>query len=299
MPSRYSPRKVRAILKELSSGEDQKEICRRYGVSLTTLYRWGIQYGVLSRKKRLSRGTTIQPAGALSQLSFCADRLLSFEFPPVDAFDHEAEAADSIEVVNGGVQLYAFVALQHYRELLRALVLLLKARAHPGALVIVPSLFELAAQSYNVQRTLHRSLRVGNLQESWAKVKSLWSPNQHSWPELVREYTEYGGTSIPWRDYADSTEFSHPAPSTFATYCRANAAHICFIEWRELANGRIPLRSLVVATAAICERMHSLLNMANEKCVSAELKRLLVDFGNRGGLMGVGDSTTRGSGDSV
>lgn len=52
---RYSTEQIIGILKEAEAGRDRKELCRHYGISETTLYKWKAKFGGLnvSEAKRL------------------------------------------------------------------------------------------------------------------------------------------------------------------------------------------------------------------------------------------------------
>ncbi len=46
--SRYTPEQVIGILKESESGVATSELCRKYGVSEGTFYKWKAKYGGMS-----------------------------------------------------------------------------------------------------------------------------------------------------------------------------------------------------------------------------------------------------------
>ena len=54
---RYDEIQVHRILKEVEAGAKPSELCRKYGITPTTLYRWRSKYGdmELSDMKRLRR----------------------------------------------------------------------------------------------------------------------------------------------------------------------------------------------------------------------------------------------------
>jgi len=47
--SRFSEEQIRLAVQQAESGLDVTELCRKYGVSQTTFYRWRSKYGALSR----------------------------------------------------------------------------------------------------------------------------------------------------------------------------------------------------------------------------------------------------------
>lgn len=51
---RYTEEQILRILDELKAGKSTEELCRTYGVSQSTLYRWKSQYGEIDRDE-LSR----------------------------------------------------------------------------------------------------------------------------------------------------------------------------------------------------------------------------------------------------
>lgn len=53
--SRYSPEQITGILKEVDAGMAVAEVCRKYGISDATLYKWKNKYGGMtaSDAKRL------------------------------------------------------------------------------------------------------------------------------------------------------------------------------------------------------------------------------------------------------
>lgn len=53
--SRFSEEQIIAIIREYEAGAQVAELCRRHGVSSTTLYKWKAKYGGLtvSEAKRL------------------------------------------------------------------------------------------------------------------------------------------------------------------------------------------------------------------------------------------------------
>jgi putative transposase len=54
----FSDERIIAILREHDAGQQTRELCRRYGISSTTLYRWKAKFG----------GMTTSEAGRLRQL---------------------------------------------------------------------------------------------------------------------------------------------------------------------------------------------------------------------------------------
>lgn len=55
MKKRFSEEQINKILKENESGVATQDVCRKYGISLNTLYRWRSKYGgmELSDMKKL------------------------------------------------------------------------------------------------------------------------------------------------------------------------------------------------------------------------------------------------------
>lgn len=55
MKKRFSEEQINKILKENESGVSTQEVCRKYGISLNTFYRWRSKYGgmELSDMKKL------------------------------------------------------------------------------------------------------------------------------------------------------------------------------------------------------------------------------------------------------
>ena len=51
---RYSEEQIIRILDEVRSGKPVEEVCRTYGVAVSTLYRWKSRYGEMNRSE-LSR----------------------------------------------------------------------------------------------------------------------------------------------------------------------------------------------------------------------------------------------------
>ena len=49
--SRYTEEQIRLAVQQLEAGLDLTEICRKYGVSQATFYRWRQKYGALSRSE--------------------------------------------------------------------------------------------------------------------------------------------------------------------------------------------------------------------------------------------------------
>lgn len=45
MKKRFSEEQISKILKENESGVSTQDVCRKYGISLNTLYRWRSKYG--------------------------------------------------------------------------------------------------------------------------------------------------------------------------------------------------------------------------------------------------------------
>ena len=52
--SRFSERKIVAVLQEYDAGANVTELCRKHGISSTTLYKWKSRYGGMGRSE-LSR----------------------------------------------------------------------------------------------------------------------------------------------------------------------------------------------------------------------------------------------------
>ncbi|WBF95487.1 transposase [Leptospira kirschneri] len=55
MKKRFSEEQIHKVLKESKSGESTTEVCRKYGISGNTIYRWRMKYGgmELSDLKRM------------------------------------------------------------------------------------------------------------------------------------------------------------------------------------------------------------------------------------------------------
>lgn len=55
MKKRFSEEQINKILKENESGVSTQDVCRKYGISLNTFYRWRSKYGgmELSDMKKL------------------------------------------------------------------------------------------------------------------------------------------------------------------------------------------------------------------------------------------------------
>nr|WP_080634144.1 transposase [Leptospira kirschneri] len=55
MKKRFSEEQIHKVLKESESGESTPEVCRKYGISGNTIYRWRMKYGgmELSDLKRM------------------------------------------------------------------------------------------------------------------------------------------------------------------------------------------------------------------------------------------------------
>ncbi len=49
--SRFSEEQIRLAVRQAEAGVDVTEICRKYGVSGATFYRWRHKYGSLSRSE--------------------------------------------------------------------------------------------------------------------------------------------------------------------------------------------------------------------------------------------------------
>ncbi len=49
--SRFTEEQVRLAVQQAEAGLDLTEICRKYGVSQATFYRWRTKYGALSRSE--------------------------------------------------------------------------------------------------------------------------------------------------------------------------------------------------------------------------------------------------------
>lgn len=47
--SRFSEEQIRLAVEQAEAGLDATELCRKYGVSQATFYRWRSKYGALSR----------------------------------------------------------------------------------------------------------------------------------------------------------------------------------------------------------------------------------------------------------
>ncbi len=47
--SRFTEEQIRLAVQQAEAGLDATELCRKYGVSQATLYRWRSKYGSLSR----------------------------------------------------------------------------------------------------------------------------------------------------------------------------------------------------------------------------------------------------------
>lgn len=49
--SRFTKEQIRLAVQQAEAGPDLTEICRKYGVSQATFYRWRTKYGALSRSE--------------------------------------------------------------------------------------------------------------------------------------------------------------------------------------------------------------------------------------------------------
>ena len=66
--SRFTEEQIRLAVQQAEAGLDLTEICRKYGVSQATFYRWRTKYGALSRSELQELKELKRQHGQLKQI---------------------------------------------------------------------------------------------------------------------------------------------------------------------------------------------------------------------------------------
>ena len=207
------------------------------------------------------------------------------------------------ELVDFGIQYYAFSLIAHLRTILRALVLLSDAENTPAAYIVSRHVYEWAAHACFMSRNLAEHHQKKQWKEAWellshAAIGNLWArrhgekyisagmqpavlddiPDPVHISKAMTAYEEHQQEMLGKRDAKDSygllSEYSHPNSACFRQHHRydRDGRTVRFVDAGPQAS---PLPLVNWCLIDLVTFLHSLLGMSKEKNVRAEILTLI------------------------
>ena len=222
------------------------------------------------------------------------------KFPSLTRPNVPKDAPPTFDLVNWAIQMYSFSLLSHYREMLRSFLLLTGGGNIPAAFVIARCLFEMAAQTYYVNKHAQQYLKEGNLKEAlkflseinmgnlYMKEKYAESEDEdaNAFPtpreigKVIRCFNEWGKIKRAGETYSYLSEFSHPNMGAFSHHYEIKDVDSTVrVDFTEPPRDPLmaPLHEIVISLTGL-QFVGELLGLTGETVVTSSINRILRDF---------------------
>jgi Transposase len=277
---RYSEVQIRAFVEEWHAGADERELCRKHGIAYSSLYRWTRASASNKPYKNRKKKHVSHVRG---RLAFCERHLLQLQIPPVPQLEEPFEDV-SRGVLNAHISVYAFAALAHFREFLQAFLALLDINAIGPAATLACRIVEAAAQCYWVEKRVSRLLRRSDIEGAGRVLSRAVESKGLRRAEYTKAVQNFSRTSgkISLSHYETLARFANGLPASSFAILDAWRHEFTF-QGRPKGHGAFHLEGSVLAsTVTVLERTCALLLQGNEKQVSSELKKILLELPSGG-----------------
>jgi hypothetical protein len=228
-------------------------------------------------------------------------QLQKLRFPDLPRPAGDARDPISDELLGWSIQMYCFSLVSHFREMLSSFLALVKRGYVPAALVILRTMYEMAAHVYYVNNTLAGYLSAKNVRAAWEFLHDINMGSSYMQkptrkmnketgidltfpvPRAIGKALSVFNEVVPNNQVADNyaflSEFSHPNMAAFSHYYRMDKSRggpVFVSPSRGRTAVSFPLAD--ISTTFFLVSTTKLLAAGNEQLVQSRLSNILEKY---------------------